>query len=94
MSGLNSNPVVYKFSGSLLDIDYTSDYKESLLVNKLYNENSRDEVTSDEIFELIRYLNDPEHPLTLEQLNVVSVDNVKVIDNKVEVYFTPTIRKY
>ena len=46
-----------------------------------------------EIFEHIRNLNDPEHPLTLEQLNVVSVENVKVEDpgDYVYVQFTPTI---
>lgn len=43
--------------------------------------------------ELIRHVNDPEHPLTLEQLNVASLDLVKVDDAKstVEVSFTPTI---
>ncbi|KAK4337415.1 hypothetical protein RND71_043872 [Anisodus tanguticus] len=36
---------------------------------------------------------DPEHPLTLEQLNVVDEENVFVDDqnNIVEVHFTPTI---
>ena len=89
MSGLNSNPVVYKISESLLDIDYIHND-----INEIHvDDNSRDEFTSDEIFELIRYLNDPEHPLTLEQLNVVSVNNVKVNDklSKVDVLFTPTI---
>mmetsp|Transcript_842 Transcript_842/g.2591 ORF Transcript_842/g.2591 Transcript_842/m.2591 type:complete len:171 (-) Transcript_842:105-617(-) len=46
-----------------------------------------------EVFELIRGLQDPEHPLTLEQLNVtrlehISVDNARDI---VDVTFTPTI---
>lgn len=43
--------------------------------------------------ELIRHLNDPEHPLTLEQLNVATLDNVHVDDSKstVDVLFTPTI---
>jgi metal-sulfur cluster biosynthetic enzyme len=38
-------------------------------------------------------VNDPEHPLTLEQLNVASVDLVKVDDARstVDVSFTPTI---
>ena len=30
-----------------------------------------------EIFDLIRDINDPEHPLTLEQLNVVTEEQVK-----------------
>lgn len=42
---------------------------------------------------LIRSINDPEHPLTLEQLNVVEQSLVKVDDtnNYVKVQFTPTI---
>ena len=38
-----------------------------------------DEIDSNEIFEIIRDINDPEHPLTLEQLNVVSEDLVTVV---------------
>lgn len=53
----------------------------------------RDAFDSDEIFDLIRNLTDPEHPLTLEQLSVVSptlihVDNDK---NSIRIFFTPTI---
>ena len=46
-----------------------------------------------EVFEYIRGLNDPEHPLTLEQLNVVSLDLIAVNDvaSTVDVRFTPTI---
>ncbi|RMX51360.1 hypothetical protein pdam_00011352 [Pocillopora damicornis] len=42
---------------------------------------------------LIRSINDPEHPLTLEQLNVVEQSLVEVDDanNYVKVQFTPTI---
>ena len=40
-----------------------------------------------------RGINDPEHPLTLEQLDVVKLEDVHVDDqdNKVNVVFTPTI---
>lgn len=43
--------------------------------------------------ELIRHLNDPEHPLTLEQLNVASVDLIRINDdqNTCDITFTPTI---
>ena len=34
-----------------------------------------------EIFDLIRNINDPEHPLSLEQLDVVKIDDVDVNDN-------------
>ena len=46
-----------------------------------------------EIFDLIRCINDPEHPLTLEQLGVVELDKVKVTNSRslIEVQFTPTI---
>ncbi|KAI5943144.1 Cytosolic iron-sulfur assembly component 2B [Manis javanica] len=42
---------------------------------------------------LIRSINDPEHPLTLEELNVVEQVRVQVSDpeNTVAVAFTPTI---
>jgi hypothetical protein len=37
------------------------------------DEEARDAFTAEEVFELIRNLNDPEHPLTLEQLKVATV---------------------
>lgn len=45
------------------------------------------------VADLIRHINDPEHPLTLEQLNVVQLGHIEVDDRKgtVLVYFTPTI---
>lgn len=64
-------------------------HKKQELVNGMaseMNENSqkrieRDRVTADEIFEIIRSINDPEHPhLTLEQLNVVTCDQIFVND--------------
>ena len=57
------------------------------------DEAAKDPFDSREIFDLIRDINDPEHPLTLEQLNVVEVGKVEVDDdlNRVSVNFTPTI---
>ena len=43
------------------------------------------------MFDIIRYIQDPEHPLTLESLKVVSLDQVEVEGNSVNVRFTPTI---
>lgn len=40
----------------------------------------RDVITAHEVFEIIRNIQDPEHPLTLEQLNVVRLELVKVVD--------------
>jgi len=46
-----------------------------------------------EIFELIRRINDPEHPLTLEQLKVAQYENISVDDpaSSIRIYFTPTV---
>jgi len=46
-----------------------------------------------EVFDLIRGISDPEHPLTLEQLNVVEERLVQVDPDlgRVKVHFTPTI---
>ena len=43
--------------------------------------------------DLIRGINDPEHPLTLEELNVLQLQHVDVSDSDsyVTVHFTPTI---
>ena len=52
-----------------------------------------DPVDSREIFDLVRNINDPEHPLTLEQLDVVRINDVDVDDkeSRVKIAFTPTI---
>ncbi|VVC98647.1 unnamed protein product, partial [Leptidea sinapis] len=58
-----------------------------------YDENVTDDFDEREIFDLIRNISDPEHPLTLEELRVVEEGNIKVDnkDNIVHIYFTPTI---
>ncbi|CAJ0765081.1 4463_t:CDS:2, partial [Entrophospora sp. SA101] len=42
---------------------------------------------------LIRSISDPEHPLTLEQLNVTQLEHVSIDDqnNHIVIEFTPTI---
>ncbi|XP_016907812.1 MIP18 family protein galla-2 isoform X2 [Apis cerana] len=61
---------------------------------KLYKKIDERQITAeDEDEDMIRNINDPEHPLTLEELNVVE-QNLIEIDNKaniVHVKFTPTI---
>ncbi|XP_047542988.1 MIP18 family protein galla-2 [Vanessa atalanta] len=77
----NVNPNVYE-KGSEREITSTE-----------LDEDVLDDIDEREIFDLIRNINDPEHPLTLEELRVVEQQNV-FIDNKqnlVRVYFTPTI---
>merc|ERR1712098_433203 len=57
------------------------------------DQNSSDPWESGEIFDIIRKINDPEHPLTLEQLNVIQEDLISVDDknNSIQIFFTPTI---
>ncbi|OUC48404.1 hypothetical protein D917_06179 [Trichinella nativa] len=53
-----------------------------------------DPIDEMEIFDLIRDIKDPEHPFTLEQLNVVSLESIEVEDkgiSQVVVHFTPTL---
>ncbi|KAG8924070.1 hypothetical protein FRC01_011985, partial [Tulasnella sp. 417] len=47
-------------------------------------------IDAQEVFDLLRSINDPEHPLTLEELKVISRDQVTVEGNRVTVEFTPT----
>uniref|UniRef100_A0A034VH64 MIP18 family protein CG7949 n=1 Tax=Bactrocera dorsalis TaxID=27457 RepID=A0A034VH64_BACDO len=57
------------------------------------DENVADPFDTREIFDLIRNINDPEHPLTLEELHVVQEDLIDVNDgkNEINIKFTPTI---
>ncbi|TIB16009.1 hypothetical protein E3P89_00508 [Wallemia ichthyophaga] len=50
-------------------------------------------IDADELFHLLKDINDPEHPLTLEQLAVVSKAQITVDDeqNEATILFTPTI---
>lgn len=75
----NSNPIIFE--------------KKERRVKELHdqNDNVTDEIDAIEIYDLIRGIKDPEHPLTLEELNVVSEDNIVVDNNMVEVVFTPTV---
>lgn len=56
-------------------VTHSSDADDSRDTN-----HSREEITSEEVFDIIRNIQDPEHPLTLEQLNVVRMDMVDVVD--------------
>jgi len=77
----NANPVVFISS------------KERQILPEEEDDDVVDAIDSREVFDLIRTINDPEHPLTLEELNVVEESKVKV-DNggsTVHISFTPTI---
>ncbi|XP_012269073.2 MIP18 family protein galla-2 [Athalia rosae] len=77
----NVNPKLYK---KVDDRQITANDEDEDIV---------DEFDSREIFDLIRNINDPEHPLTLEELNVVEQSLIEIDNkrNKVNVKFTPTI---
>ncbi len=66
---LNANPIIY-----------TKKAKTSAAfdASKVYDENECDLLDRNEIFDLIRGINDPEHPLTLEELNVVQEDLISI----------------
>ncbi len=53
----------------------------------------QDPFTAEEVFDMIRNINDPEHPFTLEQLRVAQLELIDV-DNEngtIDLMFTPTI---
>jgi metal-sulfur cluster biosynthetic enzyme len=85
----NSNPIIFNIARSSIVIDNINDLDNLDDVKEL----DRDIVTPQEVFEYIRHINDPEHPLSLEQLNVLNVEHINVDDNKntVNILFTPTI---
>lgn len=62
------------------------------------NRLDHEKIDEDEVFDIIRNIQDPEHPLTLEQLGVISRQQVEVKNDSfngtfsiVDVRFTPTI---
>jgi len=82
----NENPVVYAAASLKLHGDDAEAPDFNI-------RDERETFTAQEVFAHIRHLNDPEHPLTLEQLHVVCLEHIYVDDAKstVRVLFTPTI---
>ncbi len=83
----NLNPLINKKL-----FKYKNDFLEER--EKLENDGKiEDEIDIYEIFDLIRNINDPEHPYNLEELNIISLDDIIVdnINKIITVYFTPTI---
>jgi metal-sulfur cluster biosynthetic enzyme len=81
---INENPTVYSVSEV-----HRSDADARLR----YDDGVPDPFDPLEVFEMIRTIMDPEHPLTLEQLQVARLADIHV-DNEagtVVVYFTPTV---
>ncbi|WVO15488.1 hypothetical protein L204_103146 [Cryptococcus depauperatus] len=55
------------------------------------SEEEREEIDAQEVYDLLRSITDPEHPVSLEQLRVVNPEDIQVAGNRVLVYVTPTI---
>eukprot|EP01137_Pigoraptor_chileana_P021048 Opistho-2@84262 len=77
----NINPTIYQASAA------------RVLTASEEDEGVYDPIDQREIFDLIRNINDPEHPLTLEELKVAQEAHIEIDDenNFVRVQFTPTI---
>lgn len=60
-----------------------------------FDDNVEDPLDAREIFDLIRDIKDPEHPLTLEELNVVKEEQINYDPETkvVQVEFSPTINR-
>lgn len=85
MSGYNNNPTVFAVADSAAPLAWTD-----------FDDTQADILTPDDVFQLLRSINDPEHPLTLEQLNVVNRSDIAVSSHAqqsphLQVLFTPTI---
>jgi len=81
---LNANPIVHRVDGA--SPDFTVSKAE-------LDDSITEDIDQQEVFDLIRHINDPEHPLTLEQLNVTQLKLIDV-DNRnstIKLNFTPTI---
>ncbi len=80
----NPSPVI--FHAKMID--------ENLLLSRKtdeLNDSIEDMIDNYEIYDIVKTIIDPEHPLTLEQLNIVSPENITVKNTHIKVYFTPTI---
>ncbi|CAF3102817.1 unnamed protein product [Rotaria socialis] len=77
----NLNPTIYECT------------EERTLQESDLNNDVSDNIDRREVFDLIRTINDPEHPLTLEELHVVDLEGVTIDNeaNTVQVQFRPTI---
>jgi len=99
---MNANPIIYEKKigregeeeeeedDSLIHITETAQPEAE---HQHQHQHQRQPFDPAEIFQHIRHINDPEHPLTLEQLNVAQLGLIQVDDrnNTIRIQFTPTI---
>ncbi|CAL5031716.1 unnamed protein product [Urochloa decumbens] len=78
---INANPMIYEKKERHRQQIHSTD------------ENAAEPIDQQEIFDHIRDIKDPEHPYSLEELNVVTEDSIKIGDrlSHVRVTFTPTV---
>lgn len=82
---INPNPEVHAVA--------TGHRRSAAEIAQELDETQSDPVDAEEVFQLVRTIMDPEHPNTLEQLNVVNAQDIVVDDaaRRVRVLFTPTV---
>lgn len=88
---------------SFANMRLSSEETKTEIVPPSIQQNRRDRFDAEEVYDIIRNIQDPEHPHTLEELAVVSLSQVQVVDEDspdgsdespqcfVNVRFTPTI---
>eukprot|EP00397_Hematodinium_sp_SG-2012_P046673 GEMP01052818.1.p1 GENE.GEMP01052818.1~~GEMP01052818.1.p1 ORF type:complete len:183 (+),score=29.41 GEMP01052818.1:23-550(+) len=82
-TGDNPNPQVFEKVRS---------FRAAETLKDLWVELPEEPCDSEEIFRIIRNIQDPEHPdVSLEQLNVLDLDHVEVKGHDVHVRYTPTV---
>ncbi|KAG6332413.1 hypothetical protein ID866_6673 [Astraeus odoratus] len=91
----NANPTIYARSKHSLRKS-RFETGQSLWVDEDEQPDGRDisdiePIDQDEVFDLIRSIADPEHPNSLEELRVVSAEQINVGNNLITVEFTPTV---
>jgi len=82
MGLINANPIIHE-----------KKERRARQAPETTDENAAEPIDQLEIFDHIRDIKDPEHPYSLEQLNVVTEDSIELNDesNYVRVTFTPTV---
>ena len=65
--------------------------KSTIQFDSVSQEVDIDEFLPIEVFNMLKDISDPEHPLTLEQLSVVQLGSIHITNHHVLVMFTPTI---
>jgi len=82
-TGDNPNPEVFQ---------KLHNFRPPESLRDLWYELPEEECDAEEVFRIIRNIQDPEHPdVSLEQLDVLDLDHVKVDGTNIHVRFTPTV---